>query len=119
MCEKYIQDGKVAVLVSPGFGAGWSTWGAKELAYDKRVVEFWLSHKDDKEYINQLDTYKKNETKEKASKLFKSWGYDHVYFGGFEDIKLVWIPVGTLFVITEYDGSEEIQTIGSIKWTTA
>ena len=24
--NKVIRDGKVAVLVSPGFGAGWSTW---------------------------------------------------------------------------------------------
>ena len=24
--EKIIEDGKVAVLVSKGYGAGWSTW---------------------------------------------------------------------------------------------
>ena len=24
--EKVVRDGKVAVLVSPGYGAGWSTW---------------------------------------------------------------------------------------------
>ena len=24
--NKVIRDGKVAVVVSPGFGAGWSTW---------------------------------------------------------------------------------------------
>jgi hypothetical protein len=24
--EKYIKDGKVAVLYSAGYGAGWSTW---------------------------------------------------------------------------------------------
>ena len=24
--EKVIRDGKVAVLYSPGYGAGWSTW---------------------------------------------------------------------------------------------
>ena len=118
MCEKYIQDGKVAILVSRGFGAGWSTWEGKELAYDKRVVEFWLSHKDDEEYLRQLDAYEKNEIKRNASKLFKSWGYNDVYFGGFADIELVWIPVGTPFVITEYDGAESIETISSIKWTT-
>jgi len=27
---KYIRDGKVAVLYSPGFGAGWSTWNDDE-----------------------------------------------------------------------------------------
>ena len=26
MSDKVIRDGKVAVIISPGFGAGWSTW---------------------------------------------------------------------------------------------
>lgn len=33
--EKYEKDGKIAVLVSSGFGAGWSSWNgshAKQLA---------------------------------------------------------------------------------------
>jgi hypothetical protein len=34
------KKGQIAVLVSGGFGAGWSTWNQPELAYDKRVVEF-------------------------------------------------------------------------------
>lgn len=24
--EKYIKDGMVAVAISPGYGAGWSSW---------------------------------------------------------------------------------------------
>ena len=35
---------KYAVLVSHGFGAGWSSWNDPSVAYDKRVVEFWLTH---------------------------------------------------------------------------
>ena len=34
------------MLVSPGFGAGWSSWNgshAKQLAMDKRIVEYVLS----------------------------------------------------------------------------
>jgi hypothetical protein len=33
--DKVIRDGKVAVLYSPGYGAGWFSWhGIEELLYD-------------------------------------------------------------------------------------
>ena len=35
---------EIAVLVSVGFGAGWSTWNEKELAYDKRVVDLFIEY---------------------------------------------------------------------------
>lgn len=117
--ERYVKDGKVAVLVSPGYGAGWSTWGQKELAYDKRVVEFWMQHKDDKEYLRQLDKFKNNKVQEEAEKLFEEWGYKDVYFGGFKQICIRWVPVGTLFRINEYDGSESIETNESVDWCIA
>ncbi len=41
--RKYSEDGsKVAVLYSPGFGAGWSTWARQhkeQMLFDKRFVE--------------------------------------------------------------------------------
>ena len=106
--EKYVMSNKIAVLVSSGFGAGWSTWNQRELAYDKRVVEFWLEHKNDKAFIACLEDLEENKTKEKVLKLFKSWGYSGVYFGGFSDIALEWVPIGTWFKVSEYDGSESI-----------
>jgi hypothetical protein len=40
--QKMLRDGQVAVLVSPGFGAGWYTWHSiEELVYDPSIVE-WL-----------------------------------------------------------------------------
>ena len=95
--EKYYQDGKVAVLISPGYGAGWSTWGRQELAYDKRVVEFWFEHHN--ENPNKINGVKE---------LFKSWGYGYVYFGGWCQIELAWVPVGSIIRINEYDGFEEL-----------
>ena len=44
-------DGTFAVLVSPGYGAGWSTWDRKELAYDKRIIEYYLAHCDDRDFM--------------------------------------------------------------------
>lgn len=118
--ERYIKDGKVAILVSPGYGAGWSTWERDELAYDKRVVEYWLKHKDDEEFMKEIDTWAdENSTKEAARKQFEEWGYPGVYFGGFKQIELVWLPKGTLFRIKEYDGSERIETNDSVNWCVA
>lgn len=37
--EKVIRDGKVAVLYSPGYGAGWTTW-----EYDSKLHEIMLFH---------------------------------------------------------------------------
>ena len=37
--NKVVRDGLVAVLVSPGFGAGWYSWhGIHELLFDPVVV---------------------------------------------------------------------------------
>ena len=41
MVEKYYnENGELGVLISPGFGAGWSSWNCDEIAFDKRVVEY-------------------------------------------------------------------------------
>ena len=112
--ELYEKDGKIAVLVSGGFGAGWSTWNCKELAYDRRVVEFWLSKEHDKKFLREIDDYGENDTKQKAKELFESWGYSHVYFGGFDDIRIVWVNRGVPFIIDEYDGNETLQMLDEL-----
>ncbi len=94
MVEKMIRDGKVAVLYSPGFGAGWSTWntGHKEfLLFDRRLVKFVENKNFDGlcDYIENL--------------------YDnHIYLGGAYDLQIAWLDEGTRFRIREYDGSESI-----------
>ena len=118
--EKYIKDGKVAILISPSYGSGWSTENlCSELAYDKRVVEVWLAHKDDAEYLSRLDEYGENFTKMYARDHFRKLGYDHVYFGGFADVVIEWLPVGTKFIIQEYDGAEYICTEKDFCWNVA
>lgn len=110
-----------AVLVSYGFGAGWSTWNVSELAYDKRVVNFWLDHKDNKEWMKTVDNFGFGSTKEsqahkEAAEFFKSIGYGDVYMGGFFDIELEWIPRGTKWRISEYDGAESIEIERNDTW---
>lgn len=108
------EHGEIAVLVSHDFGAGWSTWNTKELAYDKRVVEFWLKHKDDEKFMNTVAERGgfgcvQSEANKEATNFFESIGYGRLYLGGFKDIYLVWVPKGLPFKITEYDGRESIE----------
>lgn len=122
--EYYEENGKIGVLVSPGYGAGWSTWGAKELAYDKRIVEFWLSHKDDKEFmrtVTESGLLSRDESKahKEAVQFFKSIGYENCpYMGGFDDIVLEYVHRGTPWRISEYDGYESLETFEDAGFTT-
>lgn len=108
MTEKVIRNNKVAVLYSPGFGAGWYTWNSdcKEILFDPEVVEWVLNGKDDsltEDYI---------ESKYGSSSTL---GF---YAGGMRDLEVAWIPVGKKFIIQEYDGSESIKTEEDIEWLT-
>ena len=100
--EKVIKDGKVAVLYSPGYGAGWYTWNQcnEELLFNPKVVEMVEQGK-----VNQInkDWVKKN------------LGIDNVYCGGAESLHIQWIPQGTAFTIDEYDGNESIELLDDIK----
>lgn len=103
MCEKYTKDGKTAILISEGFGAGWSTWEGSKLSYDKRVVQKFLEGASETEMHDFL----------------RSIGYGNVYMGGYKSLTVRWLPVGTKYVIHEYDGAESIRTIDSFEWMTA
>ena len=105
---KFEKGDDIALLLSPGYGAGWSTWNYPELAYDKRVIEFWMEHRNENP----------NEIKG-AKELFKSWGYEDIYWGGFRDIELTWIRKGRVFRIVEYDGSEHIEMFNDAGWLIA
>lgn len=105
MFEKHIVGGKVAVLYSPGFGAGWSTWaldGNEEaMAMDRDLVEAFLTGG-----VNAV--VKVAEEK-----------YPDNYTGGADDLKVAWLPVGTQFKIRGYDGSETLITLDEMRFFTA
>jgi hypothetical protein len=96
--EKVERDGKVAVLVSHGFGAGWSTWNSEHAAafcMDARLVQPVLDGDRDR-------------AAKVAVELFPD-----AYTGGADDLRVEWLPKGTIFEIDEYDGSETLHIIGS------
>ena len=95
MIEKYYnENGQLGVLISYGFGAGWSTWNDKDLAYDKRIVEKWLE----------------GATSDEMCDYAESLGYNRPYMGGYHDLRLEFISRGTMFCIHAYDGAESIET---------
>jgi hypothetical protein len=101
MVEKYIKDGVVGVLYSPGFGAGWSTWNNNDLAFDADLVKAFVDG--GKEAVIKVADEK----------------YPDIYKGGLDDIEIEWVPQGTAFRINEYDGSESIEYIGDSSYMTA
>lgn len=97
--EKIVRDGKVAVAVSGDFGAGWSTWNDVD-PMDARFNQLFLDGRVD-EVVRICND--------------ESLGY----VGGAGGVRIVWVPVGTEFVITEYDGAESLETKDSFDWRIA
>lgn len=100
--ERVVLNNKVAVLFSPGHGAGWYSWhNIPELLFDASIVK-WVETEERDKIANYL-TLK----------------YPNEYFGDLESLSIRWVPVGTRFVINEYDGSESVKCEHEIEWITA
>ena len=101
--NKLIDNGKVAVLYSPEFGAGWSTWNPEvpELVFDPAIVVFV-----EKDQWAELETYV----------ILK---YPGIFKGGMKDLAVAWLPEGTEFRISEHDGAENIEIKEKTGWITA
>ena len=103
--DKKIKDGMVAVLYSPGFGAGWYSWhNVEELLFDPKVVDMVL----EKTSAETIELY-----------CEEVYGKEHHYYGGADDLRVKWLPVGTHFHIHEYDGSESVEVREEMRWIVA
>lgn len=93
--RKVERNGKVGVLISHGYGAGWSTWGDVEQAlFSPEIIELVENNKFD-EITDEL-----------CRKLFG----DYFYTGGRDGLKVHWLDKGTCFMVEEYDGAESLTT---------
>ncbi len=101
--NRVVRDGFVAVLYSPGFGAGWFSWntGHPEILFDPAIVE--LVEKEKWEELRAFVTLK----------------YPDIYTGGMEDLHIRWIPQGMQFQVSDYDGNERIELRDGVDWITA
>jgi hypothetical protein len=93
--EKLERDGMVAVLYSPGYGAGWSTRGGdSSMVFNKRLALAVLG-----------------ESGEDVMKVAQE-EYPNVYHGGCKDLEVQWVEKGHRFEINEYDGAESVRVFG-------
>jgi hypothetical protein len=94
--EKVVRDGCVAVLYSPGYGAGWYSWHQREaLLFHPTIVELVENGQ------NHLIT------DELVATILGT--EDYVCILGAKDLEIEWIKEGELFEINEYDGSESVR----------
>jgi len=82
---------RIGIIYSPGFGAGWSTWGNPESALDQELANA-IENKESFEIIKSIAA--------------KNWPGQ--YTGGLEDCVVEWVDKGTQFIIDEYDGNESV-----------
>jgi hypothetical protein len=115
--RKEIRNGLVAVLYSPGFGAGWSTWnslsdGAESMIFDPSIVYMV-------EQMNEAETKEDKQPWLDNIEEYCKKTYSECYTGGADDLTIAWLPEGTLFKITEYDGNESIEYKENDHWLEA
>lgn len=97
--KKCIRDGKVAVLYSPGFGAGWTSWNSGNsdlrsfMTFDSKLVEMAESGEDAEDVLEYIQSVFPEE--------------EYICVLGWKCV-VAWLPEGTAFRINEYDGSEQI-----------
>ena len=101
--RKLSEDGKVAVLFSPDFGAGWYTWNTDypEILFDPAMVKLV-----EKGQYDELATYVELK-------------YPGIYTGGLSNLRVEWIEEGKKFRVIEYDGSESIEVQDDMDWMIA
>lgn len=104
--QKTVRDGKVAVLTSPGYGAGWSTWN------DQQFSEILLFHP---KLVEMIEAGNRDNITE--AWIVETLGLEDLYLGGADTLHIVWLPVGTQFRVEEYDGSESIITLEHLTFT--
>lgn len=102
------------ILLSEGFGAGWSTWEVcsdrqKEVAEYQPIIEFLEAGGDSCELIGTND-----EKHPLVRKMMADLDLDYFYTGGADG--LVVREVKGRYFIVEYDGSESVITEESCPW---
>ena len=98
----YNKDNEVAVIYSPHYGAGWSTWNTNHPSclFDPDCVFCIL----------------KGDRAELAVIAQLKW--DDFYMTG-NPIEIQWLPAGVKFRVLEYDGKESFQFYNDVDWVVA
>ena len=109
MTDRLIRDGQVAVLYSPSWGAGWSTW---EQDPDVKMAMLFDPQ------IADIRDQGAPDWQERAMAIAQI-KYPDAYLGGLKDLRVKWLRQDTQFRIDEHDGNELIVINGEQEWITA
>jgi len=104
--NKKIVDGKVGVILSYGYGLGFSTdnYRIKDLEFEPTIIEMVTAKKSEDEIAKYLEeTYPE-----------ELWDYVDI-----EELAVEWLEPGTKFVIEDYDGAEYLVLEENMKWKVA
>ena len=97
--EKYIKDGKVAVLYHPHYGGGWSAWAKPKdaviLAMDADIVRARIE--------GNYELFKNTVEKKVPNYTLK---VDPALYAR---LQVKWLEVGTVFEITDHEGFESFK----------
>lgn len=106
-----IKDGQLmdghsrAVAISPGYGAGWSTWNdISPLNPLANLILLTMINKGDADEFRTL--YERVNGDGSAEELYLS----------LDDVVIEWVPVDKQFRVTEYDGYESIEYRNTQPW---
>ena len=107
-----------AIAYSPGYGAGFSSWNENIKPHDPKLITAileWGMIEDiqEDEIIVDIDKEFLTRAVEEAGQ----WTKD--FYGGCEVIHIAFLPKGTVFRISEYDGYEGIEILDRSNFWTA
>ena len=115
MKKYYNKDGKFGVLVSYGYGAGWSTWNEMK-PHDGDFIKFLFENnfiEIVEEKYKLIKDFDEKLIKEKCNEITKE-NYTCIF--GLKNCCIEWLEEGTLFKISEYDGAESIELKENDEW---
>ena len=104
--ERVVRDGKVAVLISPPFGSGWSNGETRDKAEVLLFHPLLVQAKENRQGLAKVEAVVE------AVLTNLNIDYRYLYLGGWDQTEIQWVPVGTRFYVNEYDGYEELIIIG-------
>lgn len=109
---KVVKDGAVAVLYSASFGGGWSSWADEQektlLLFDPDIVHLVLQR--------ESGLISARECEEQVDIIIQLKGYTCAQPAL---LHVCWVPVGSRFIVQEYDGQETVVTQDAIQWHVA
>ena len=121
--ERYInEDGKVGVLLSGGYGAGWSTWADSKdrefFLFDRGLVALALDKEAANGPFDKTTQWLIEMNTEELEDYLKESGIDS-FTGGWAGVYVKWMDPGTEFIVEEYDGSESLRYRDNEDWMSA